>query len=118
MKQPRKEKVDPTHPPNQTTAGARLAKMEQKDFYKILNSKHRIPARKKAIRNIGIIQAYAKESFDHSLTTENVWKVTRHKDFTRKTHDFLWKSTQNTYKIGEYWEHRGLRTMRHMPNMQ
>ena len=31
--------------------------------------------------------------------------VTRHKDFMRKTCDFLWKSTQNAYKIGEYWEH-------------
>ena len=28
------------------------------------------------------------------------WEATRHKDLTRKTSDFLWKSTQNAYKIG------------------
>ena len=29
--------------------------------------------------------------------------MTRHKDLTRKTRDFLWKSTQNAYKIGSHW---------------
>ena len=32
-----------------------------------------------------------------------IWTATRHKDFTRKTRDFLWKSTQSAYKIGKYW---------------
>jgi hypothetical protein len=30
---------------------------------------------------------------------------TKHKDFTRKVRDFLWKSVQGTYKIGKYWAH-------------
>ena len=89
------ENIDLAHPPNQTTAGARLTEMEQKDFYKILCRRHKIPLRQKAIRNVGIIQACAVESFNYHPMVENVWKVTRHKDFTRKTRDFTWKSTQN-----------------------
>jgi len=33
----------------------------------------------------------------------NIWLATKHKDLTRKTRDFLWKSSQHAYKIGEYW---------------
>jgi len=33
-----------------------------------------------------------------------VWKSTRHHDFNKVFHTFLWKSIQNTHKIGEYWE--------------
>ena len=42
-------------------------------------------------------------TFNSSPTTEQVWLATRHRDLTRKTRDFLWKSTQNAYKIGDYW---------------
>lgn len=52
---------------------------------------------------MGIIQACAQATFNAQPTTEWVWLVTRHKDLTRKTRDFLWKSTQNTYKISEFW---------------
>ena len=45
----------------------------------------------------------SKDSFNRSPTTEKIWKATKHKDFTRKTRDFIWKGTQNAYKIGEYW---------------
>ena len=91
------------HPQNQLTRGAKLCKMEQKDFYKVLRDKKRIPTRKRAERNIGIVQACAQATFDTYPTTEQVWLATRHRDLTRKTRDFLWKSTQNAYKIGEYW---------------
>jgi hypothetical protein len=30
-------------------------------------------------------------------------KQNQGRHFTKKTRDFLWKSTQNAYKIGEYW---------------
>ena len=79
------ENINLTHPPNQTTAGARLTEMEQKDFYKILCRRCKIPLRQKAIRNVGIIQACTVELFNYHPMVENVWKVTRHKDFTRKT---------------------------------
>jgi len=57
-------------------------------------------------RNInpsGTVQACTQETFGHNPTATKVWEATRHKDFTRKTRDFLWKSTQGAYKIGSYW---------------
>ena len=91
------------HPQNQLTRGAKLCRLEQRDFYKALRDRKQIPTRKRTERNVGIIQACTQATFDTNPTTEQVWLATKHKDFTRKTRDFLWKSTQNAYKIGEYW---------------
>ena len=97
------EPLDLSHPPNQLAAGAKIAKLEQRDFYKILNRKRKIPQRKRTERLVGTVQACAQDTFAKAPTVGNVWTATRHKDFTRKTRDFLWKSTQNAYKIGEHW---------------
>lgn len=97
------EPLDLSHPPDQLAAGAKLSKLEQRDFYRILSGKRRIPQRKRTDRIIGTVQACAQDTFNKSPTVGNVWTATRHKDLTRKTRDFLWKSTQNAYKIGEYW---------------
>jgi len=90
-------------PPNLTATGAKLASLEQRDFYKIISNKRRIPTRSRANRIIGRIQACAKATFGSTPKTKDIWLATKHKDLTRKTRDFLWKSTQHAYKIGEYW---------------
>ena len=92
--------MDLSHLPNQLTHGTNIAKLEQRDFYQIL-SERKILVRKKAERNIGMIQVCTQDTFGKSPTVEDVWLMTKHKDLTRKTQDFLWKSTQNAYKIGE-----------------
>ena len=97
------ETLDLSHPHNQLSKGAKLSAMEQKDFYRVLSSKRKIPPRSGAERNVGTIQACIQDTFGMSPTSEKVWEATRHKDLTRKTRDFLWKSTQNAYKIGRYW---------------
>ena len=103
LKPPQMEPDALKHPQNQLARGAKLCKLEQRDFYKVLRDRKRIPTRKRTERNVGIVQACAQATFDTNPTTERVWLATRHKDLTRKTRDFLWKSTQNAYKIGEYW---------------
>jgi ribonuclease HI len=99
--------VDQTPPPtpqNLTARGAKLTKLEQKDFYKIIRDKRRIPTRTRTDRLVGRVQACTENTFDIQPTEEAIWTATKHKDFTRKTRDYLWKSTQHAYKIGEYWE--------------
>ena len=83
--------------------GTCLADLEQKDFYKIINGKKNILPRTRANQNVGRIQACIQESFNYSPSKEAIWLASKHKDFTKKMQDFLWKSTQNVYKIGEYW---------------
>ena len=90
-------------PHDLTAQGATLAKLKQKDLYKTISEKKHIPTRSRAEKMIGRIQACAKATFDSPPRAKAVWTATRHKDFTRKMRDFLWKSTQHAYKIGEYW---------------
>ena len=54
--------------------------------------------------NLGRIQACAEEYYDTSPTFESIWKATKHKDLTKKTREFLWKTTHNAFKIGKFWE--------------
>jgi hypothetical protein len=54
-------------------------------------------------RIVGGIQACAEGTFGTPPKEEAIWTATGHKDFTRKTRDFFWKSTQHVYKVGEYW---------------
>ena len=90
-------------PQDQPSAGASIARLAQRDFYRIINDKTRIPTRSRTERNLEAIKSRAKETFGIAPTSESIWMATKHKDLSRKTRDFLWKATQNAYKIGEFW---------------
>jgi len=47
----------------------------------------------------------------HLPTSENVWKSFKHRDLTKKTREFLWKSTHDAFKIGNFWS--GIETLEH-----
>lgn len=44
-----------------------------------------------------------KGAFGVRLTVEKIWMSTKYKDLTRKMRAFLWKATQDAYKVGNYW---------------
>ena len=93
------------HPLGKMTSGPQLASLEQRDFYRIIRDRRRLPARIGAERNITEIQNETKNEVGTRPTKEKVWLATKHTDFTHKTRDFIWKSVQNSYKIGNYWTH-------------
>ena len=95
--------ASPIQPPGETNPGATLAKLEQRDFYRILRDKRRKPPRRTSDWNVEMVQDALQETYGTKPTTERVWLATKQKDLTRKTRDFLWKSVQGTYKIGTYW---------------
>ena len=82
---------------------AQLAKLEQQDFYRILRDRRKQQPRPGSERNMWTVCESIKSTFNNSPMVGRI--ATKHKDFTRKTRDFLWKSTQNTYKIGTFWTH-------------
>ena len=90
-------------PPNLTTNGATLAHLEQKDLYRILISKNKIPKRSKTEQNIKEIKTCAQDTFKNLPSTEAIWLATKNQALTKKMRDFIWKATQNMYKIGEFW---------------
>ena len=91
------------HPGSRRKTGAILAHLEQRDLYRMLHNKRKMPTRTGSNKNVANIQECTKEIFRVRPTAVKVWTVTKHKDLTRKTWDFLWKSTQSAYKIGSYW---------------
>jgi hypothetical protein len=90
-------------PPDKVPTGASLASLEQRDLYRMISETKQSPARPKTEKNIELIKRDTQVRFGRHPTSEAIWKASRHKDLTRKTRDFLWKSTQHAYKIGEFW---------------
>ena len=97
------DKLNLTFLLDQVERGVTLSELEQKDFYRIILERKPISKRTRAERNVGMIQACAQDTFNTHPTTESIWIAAKHKDFTRKTRDFMSKSMQNAYKIGKYW---------------
>ena len=77
---------------NLTAQGVSLAEMEQKDFYKIIRDRNRILERSRTEMAVRKIKTCAENIFGQTPKTEAVWSATRHRDFTRKMRDFLWKA--------------------------
>ena len=97
------DEESPAPPPGKQSPGASLAKLEQRDFYRILRDKRKLPPRRTSDLNVEMVQEALQETYSVKPTIERVWLATKHRDLARKVRDFLWKSTQGTYKIGSYW---------------
>lgn len=83
--------------------GTTPEKIEQRDFYRILRDKRKMPQKCTTDKNVAAIQDALQETSNKRPTTERVWLATKHKGLTRKRRDFIWKSIQGTYKIGAFW---------------
>ena len=94
----------PQLPPDNTIpSGAKLAALSQKDLYWGVKKANPPPQRKTTATNLGRIQACAEDAFGTSPTVDTIWRSTRHKDLTKKTREFLWKSIHDAFKIGAFW---------------
>ena len=90
-------------PNKETPTGAVLSKLEQRDFYRIINGKEKIPIRTRTTDNLELIRTGTQTAFGSSPSKDAIWLATKHKDLSRKVRDFLWKATQSAYKIGKFW---------------
>jgi ribonuclease HI len=95
----------PNPPQYAVPSGAKLSALAQRDLYRIIKKMNPPPPRPSTQLNIDRIQACTINYYDVSPSYETIWKSTRHKDLTKKTQEFLWKSIHNAFKIGKYWSH-------------
>ena len=101
-------------PENTVPSGAKLSALSQKDLYRGIKIANRPPPRRSSDIIVGRIQACASGSYGSSPTPERVWLSTRHRDLSKKTREFIWKSIHDAFKIGKFWdriegyEHRGV----------
>ena len=79
-------------PLNTVPSGAKLSALSQKDLYRGIKKLNCPPPRWSSDINIGRIQACANEHYGSSPTPERIWLSTRHRDLTKKTREFIWKS--------------------------
>ena len=66
-------------PPGETSPGATLAKLEQRNFYWILRDKRKLPPRHTSDLNVEMVQEALQETYGAKPTTERVWLATKHK---------------------------------------
>jgi len=53
-------------------------------------------------RNLAIMRHAIREITGHFPDDHEVWKLMRHRDFSKTFCTFVWKSLHNTHKIGDY----------------
>lgn len=89
--------------PGYHATGMRLNSASQAILYKGI-LKRSPPPRRGTIINLDRIRWAIKESNGSALMDKNIWRALRDRTITKEARAFLWKATQNAYKIGEYWE--------------
>jgi len=89
--------------PNFDLTGAQLTAMSQSLAYKGICERKKQKARQGTTCNLAITRHAVKEITGHFPDDRDVWKSTRHRDFSKTYRTFIWKSMHNTHKIGDYW---------------
>ncbi|KAJ6541601.1 hypothetical protein B0H19DRAFT_958216, partial [Mycena capillaripes] len=85
--------------------GAKLSTMTQAIVYMGIKEAKAKPFRKATDNNVKQVQAAMQQNFNRLPLPAEIWKSIRHKDFTRQTRNFLWKSIHGAHRIGEFWKH-------------
>lgn len=96
--------IDTYVPRNFDTQGAKLSAISQKLAYmKIMNEKKLDYTR--ATLALLDVTRFAVETISSNLETdEAIWRGCRNKDISKKIQMFLYKSLNNAYRIGMFWE--------------
>jgi len=102
--------------PNFNLTGAQLVSMTQSLAYKGI-CEMKLPRDRRGTTQMLAITRHAVKALTGNFPDDQqVWRSTRHQDFSKMFCTFLWKSLHNTHKIGNYWDnienysHRGLCT--------
>ncbi|KAF5365423.1 hypothetical protein D9758_010835 [Tetrapyrgos nigripes] len=90
--------------------GAKLSTMTQALAYqairerKMKKEKRKNGPRRRTVRNLEKVRAQVEEAFEIVPKAEAIWRAIRHKDFARKTRNFLWMTTHDAYMTGSLWQ--------------
>ncbi|KAF9492424.1 hypothetical protein BDN71DRAFT_1396724 [Pleurotus eryngii] len=91
---------------NGGTSEAKLQALNQATVYRgirearLATAKHRREATKSIIKTI---QAHMSDSNGEAPNEAQIWRATKHKDFSRQMRYFLWMAIHYAYKIRKYW---------------
>jgi len=100
------EEFDLTIQPAYHITGAKLSKMTQSLAYKGIRQKKlqtNSHQRRTTSQKIDQIQNEVEDATGKTPNEDQIWKAIQHPDLSRKARYFLWMTTHNAYRIGEYW---------------
>ncbi|KAK1219895.1 hypothetical protein PQX77_017375 [Marasmius sp. AFHP31] len=100
---PEARATPPSH--HLTLYGAELSVMTQSLAYRILREKAPRPERKGTDSMIVKIQQGLRTLNGWTPLRENIWKNINHKDFSRRSRNFLYLAAHGAVKTGRYWKH-------------
>ncbi|KAJ6596403.1 hypothetical protein DFH09DRAFT_894212, partial [Mycena vulgaris] len=85
--------------------GAKLSTLTQATVYAGIKELRASVTRKASDNNVKQVTLAIRTEFNLFPSTAQVWKSTRHKDFSRQIKNFLWKSLHSAHRIGSFWKH-------------
>jgi hypothetical protein len=87
--------------------GMKLSEGSQRTFYRHLKNRRKPPPeRLKTTIMLDRTRYAAAQLSGRTPTDSEIWQAINHKDITRTTRVFLWRTIHQAYKIGEYWRNK------------
>ncbi|KAH7905212.1 hypothetical protein BJ138DRAFT_984655, partial [Hygrophoropsis aurantiaca] len=90
-------------PPNFKATGAKLQAMTQSIAYQGIRELKTTPQKRTTIINLDITRFAINEINDTWESDENIWNSCKNEPLTQKTSQFLYKTIQGAFKIGDFW---------------
>ncbi|KAJ7895226.1 hypothetical protein B0H14DRAFT_3081260 [Mycena olivaceomarginata] len=87
--------------------GMKLSKGSQRIFYRQLKNRRKPPPKRlKTMIMLDRTRYAVAQLSGRTPTDSDIWQAINHKDTTRTTRVFLWRTIHQAYKIGEYWRNK------------
>ncbi|KAJ7690568.1 RnaseH-domain-containing protein, partial [Mycena olivaceomarginata] len=94
-------------PPAFCLEGMKLSEGSQRTFYRHLKNRRKTPPERLKTTIMLDRTRYAAARLSGKTPTDSkIWQAINHKDITRTTRAFLWRTLHQAYKIGEYWRNK------------
>ncbi|KAG1848390.1 hypothetical protein C8R48DRAFT_556470, partial [Suillus tomentosus] len=98
------DNIDTYVPRNFDVQGAKLTKMSQKLAYMEIMSRTKLTYKRTTLALLDITR-FAVEAISSNLETDDtIWRSCRNADISKNAQMFLYKSLNNAYRVGEFWE--------------
>ncbi|KAK7037502.1 hypothetical protein VNI00_010994 [Paramarasmius palmivorus] len=86
-------------------AGAKLSKMTQARAYRLIKKEKqaKVKPRRRTEEMVEKTKAQIEEIFGFTPDSKSIWRSIRHKDFSKKTQQFLWRIIHEAYMLADKW---------------
>ncbi|KAG2335896.1 RnaseH-domain-containing protein [Suillus weaverae] len=95
--------IDMYVPWNFDLQGAKLSSITQRSAYRALMNDTHLEHNRQTLSLLSVTRTTIETTTSTLKTDKTIWRSCRHKDITKKIQMFIYKSLNNTFRIGEFW---------------